>query len=295
MARKLITVIGGANTDICGAPLSRLERRESNPGRISIGFGGVGRNIAHDLVLLDTEVRFITALGEDVFGRAVMDGCLALGMDMSMTRTLRSERSSVYMYVTDERGDMDVAVADMDIVEKLDPEYLALCMERVNDSDAVVIDGNLSAAAIEFIAGRCTAPLYADPVSCAKAPRMRAVLGRLAAIKPNLAEARTLTGADSAEDCADALIAAGAGRVLISLGARGLLAAEGDERILLPCAGGEIVNTNGAGDAVTAALVWAGVNGLGLESAARAAQRSGAISAASAETNSPLLSAEALI
>ena len=40
-----ITVIGGINIDIEGAPFEKLVYGDSNPGRVSMAFGGVGRNI----------------------------------------------------------------------------------------------------------------------------------------------------------------------------------------------------------------------------------------------------------
>ena len=55
------------------------------------------------------------------------------------------------------------------------------------------------------------------------------------------------------------------------------------------------MNTNGAGDAATAAIVWAGVQGLDLAAAALAADRAGALTVAGEETNSPRLRAEALL
>ena len=104
-----------------------------------------------------------------------------------------------------------------------------------------------------------------------------------------------MTGKESAEDCAAALLEAGAGSVFLSLGPEGLLAARGEERVLLPCDELQTVSATGAGDAATAAIVWASVRRLGLAAAARAAVRAGALTAASEETVSPLLCAERLL
>ena len=295
MEARCVTVVGGANTDICGAPSGRLVRHDSNPGRVTLRPGGVGRNIACDLALLGLRVRLLTAVGTDALGASALESCRAFGVDVSLTRLVEGERSSVYLYVTDERGEMELGVADMDVTARITPEYLARHLAALNASDAVVLDGNLSAGTIDWLAQNVTAPLYADPVSTAKAPRLRGALGKLAAIKPNLLEARALTGCETVEDCTAALLAAGVGRVFISLGRDGLFAAEGEERILLPRVPAEPVNTNGAGDAAAAAVVWAGVQGLDLAAAALAADRAGALTVASEETNSPRLRAEALL
>ena len=295
MDARRVTVVGGANTDICGRPAQALVRHDSAPGQVSVRHGGVGRNIACDLARLGLRTRFVTALGDDGFGASVAEGCRSCGVDMSLTRTVPGARSPVYLYLSDEKGEMDAAVSDMELMAALTPAYLRSRLDEIDDADAVVLDGNLPAETIAFLCENLRAPIVADPVSTAKAPRFASVLGRLAAIKPNLLEARALTGKQSPEDCAEALLRSGVGSVFLSLGAKGLLAASGEERVLLPCERTELVNATGAGDAATAAVVWAMVRGLDLAAAARAAVMAGAIAAASEEASPPQLRAEKLL
>ena len=295
MDARRVTVVGGANTDICGRPAQALVRHDSAPGQVSVRHGGVGRNIACDLARLGLRTRFVTALGDDGFGASVAEGCRSCGVDMSLTRIVPGARSPVYLYLSDEKGEMDAAVSDMEVMAALTPAYLRAHLSELDESDAVVLDGNLPEETIAFLCEKLRAPIVADPVSTAKAPRFASVLGRLAAIKPNLLEARALTGKQSPEDCAEALLRSGVGSVFLSLGAKGLLAASGEERVLLPCERTELVSATGAGDAATAAIVWATVRGLGLAAAARAAVMAGAIAAASEEASPPQLRAEKLL
>ena len=274
---KRIAVVGGMNMDIGGSAGAALRLRDSNPGVVSLRPGGVGRNIAHDLRLLGEAVSLVSAVGDDAFGRELLEHCEALGLDMSMTIRRPRERSSTYLYVTDDGGDMLVAVSDMDIVDRITPEALSPLLERLNGFDAVVLDANLSQAALTFLAERLTVPLYADPVSTAKAARLLPILPRLRALKPNALEARCLTGEKDAVRAARSLLGMGVKRVLLSLGAEGVLAAEGEHVLRLPRRKVDVVNTNGAGDAATAAMVWADVRGLDLETSARASQLAGAL------------------
>lgn len=285
----MITVIGGANTDIGGGPAAALRLHDSNPGRIELRPGGVGRNIAHNLRLLGLDVRLIAAVGDDLFGTGLIAGCAKLGIDVSRMLTVPGARSSTYLYVTDGEGDMHVGIADMDVVRSITPDYLQPLMAEINASDAVVAEANLSTETLNYLASACTAPLYADPVSTAKAPRLKKLLPRLAAFKPNRLEAALLTGEEDPERAARALLAQGVGRVFLSLGSEGLLAADGRETIRLPRSFGRVVNTTGAGDAAVAAIVWAGVNGLDLRRTAEAALSAGAQTCAVAETNNPEL------
>lgn len=271
--------------DIGGSPSGELLAGDSNPGRICLRPGGVGRNIAHDLRLLGLEVCLVTALGADANGEALLKSCRELGLDMELSLVLPEERSPVYLYITDRRGDMQLAVSDMDVMARLTPERLEPLLKTLNGCAAVVLDANLPEESVRFLAERCAAPLYADPVSNAKAPRLQKALGRLRAVKPNRLEALALTGEAEPERAVERLLESGVGQVFLSLGAEGLLAADRDRLLRLPCRELPVVNTNGAGDAATAAVVWAGVQGLDLEEAAQAALLAGAITAASPDTN----------
>ena len=78
--------------------------------------------------------------------------------------------------------------------------------------------------------------------------------------------------------------------MFLSLGHQGMIAADSDSLLNLPCEQARVLNTTGAGDAVTAALVWAGVRGLDLERSLRFALRAGAVTCECLEANNPELS-----
>lgn len=282
-------VVGGVNTDIWGRPGGELVMRDSNPGKVSVRPGGVGRNIAHDLRLLGAEVYLLSALGDDLYGDGILRSCKELGIDLSMSRVIKGESSSTYLYVTDESGDMCVAVNDMGITERISPDAIAQHMERLNGMDAVVIDANIPRETIEYICRECKAPLYADPVSTVKGMRLINALPRLRAIKPNAMEAAALTGEEQPDKAAQALLSMGVERVFISLGEDGILAGEGDRLIHVPCCKAQVVNTTGAGDSATAAIVWADCHGLGLEETAVLAAKAGAVTSEYEGANNPQL------
>lgn len=290
-----VAVIGGVNMDIGGSPFAKLVMRDSNPGIITARPGGVGRNIAHDLRLLGVRVSLVTAVGGDVYGQGILESCRELGIDMSLARILPERRSSTYLYVTDETGDMQIGIADMEITECITPEYLASRMEEINAFDAVVLDANLPAESVEYAARHCTAPIIADPVSTAKATRLVPVLDKLWAIKPNIYEAEKLTGEHEPQRAAAVLLGRGVKRVFISLGEDGMLASERGSTVHIPRELVTVVNTTGAGDAATSAIVWAALAGMDIAGCARAAVRAGAITASCEGANNPALCAEKLM
>lgn len=296
-----ITVFGAANMDICGTPNGPLLRRDSNPGVIRTALGGVGRNIAHNLTLLGSRVKFISAFGDDVYGRQILDGCNALGIDTRECFIARDGRTSTYLYITGPDGEMELAVNDMDIYRRVTPEFIAGRAHLLRDSQLVIVDANLPEATIEAICRHSTRPVFAEPVSCAKAPRLRRALDAIHTVTPNLQEAEVLTGrridaddADSLRAAADALLAAGVQQVIITLGAKGCFFTDGTVARTLPALPTRMVNGNGAGDALLAGFAAGFSRGLPLEESVRLGMAAASITLETTLTNNPELSFEAM-
>ncbi len=292
-------VVGGVNVDIGGRPSGELVSRDSNPGQVRTSLGGVGRNIAHNLTLLGVDTRLLTAFGDDLNARRIAASCGELGIDISQCLTVPGGATSTYLFVTDRRGDMAVAVNDMAIYDHITPQFLAGRARLLQNAQLIVVDTNIPAQAIAWLAENIRLPIFADPVSAAKAEKLRPVLGKLHTLKPNRLEAELLSGVAITDErslnaAADALLETGLRRVFLSLGGDGMLAADHSGRVRLPCLPGEMVNTTGCGDAAMAAIAWAYLQGTDLKGTALAALAAGAVAMESAETINPAMSAEKL-
>lgn len=255
----LITVVGGANLDIVGFPTGRYISRDSNPGHVRSSPGGVGRNIAENLVRLGATVRLVTAFGDDEAGRRLRDGCEQVGIDLAYSITASGLPGPRYLAVLDERGDLAGAVNDMRALDALLPEMLDPA--AFDGADAVVLDTNLAASTIARAAELAgSAPVVLDPVSTTKALAARPVLGRLAAIKANRREAEEISGAAGAEGAVTRLLESGVRQVFVSEGTTGVLCATADERVRVPAPRVRVANATGAGDAFTAGVAYAIAN-----------------------------------
>ena len=295
--RPYIAVVGGANIDVGGRSFAPLRTGDSNPGEIRSALGGVGRNIAHNLALLGAEVKLVTALGGDDGARRIESSCRALGIDLSAALRFPDAATGTYLFIGGPDGDMALAMNDMAVFERMTPAALTPVLPLLNTAALVVIDANLPAESIAFLAENCTAPLYGDTVSAAKAGKFAPVLGRFHTLKPNRMEAEKLSGIPITDQnslfaAADALLDTGLQRVFISLGADGVLAAEGDKKILLNNPPVQLVNATGCGDAFMAALAYAALENADLPTAARLGLAAAAVAAESAETINPALCGE---
>ena len=294
-----VVVVGGVNVDIGGKSHAPLVPSDSNPGTVRVSLGGVGRNIAHNLSLLGTDVRLLTAYGDDVHGQKIAASCSELGIDLSHARPITGGTTSTYLYLMDDRGEMALAISDMEICKKITPTYLSNHLGLLQNAQVVVCDANIPEESLIYLAENCTAPLFCDPVSTVKAEKLRPILNRIHTLKPNRLEAELLSGVriETTEDvaaAADKLMALGVHRVFISLGSEGVYAAMGDQRITLPNLPGQMVNTTGCGDAFMGALAWAYLEGMDLKETALAGLAAGSIAMESAETINPAMSATAI-
>ena len=294
-----VVVVGGVNMDIGGKSYAPLVESDSNPGKVKLSLGGVGRNIAHNLSLLGADVRMLTAFGDDVYGQKVAASCAELGIDIGHACRVPDGVTSTYLYLMDDKGEMALAVSDMEICKKITPAYLSSNMGLLQNAQLVIVDANIPQESLIWLAENCTAPLFCDPVSTAKAEKLRPILDRIHTLKPNRLEAELLSGmkieskADM-EKAADKLMERGVNRLFISLGGGGVFAAMGKEKLWLPNLPGKMVNTTGCGDAFMAAIGWAYLEGLGLKETALAGLAAGAISMESEETINPAMSATAI-
>lgn len=299
MAGDYIAVVGGVNLDICGKPDAPIVARDSNPGRVTTALGGVGRNIAHNMTLLGLKVSLVTALGEDAGAQRVEESCHALGIDLSHALRLPGAATSTYVFLTDHMGEMELAVSDMAIYDHLTAAYLARQMDFLNEAKLVVADTNIPAESLDHLARHCAAPLFVDPVSTAKAAKVKPILGRLHTLKANALEAELLSGVKIGDEvslqvAAGALLDTGLKRVFISLGPDGVLAAEPGGMARLPIIPGEMKNATGCGDAFMAALAWAWLRELPLADAARAGLAAAAIALAGEATINPAMSPQGI-
>ena len=292
-------VVGGVNMDIGGVSAAPLVPADFNPGAVRMSLGGVGRNIAHNMALLGLDVRLLTAFGDDLYAQRIAASCGELGIDISRSLQVPGGRTSTYLFIADEKGEMELALSDMDIYRHITPAFLAARTALLQNAQLVVVDANIPAEAIAWIADHVTPPVFADPVSTAKAERLRPVLGKLHTLKPNRIEAELLSGVAITDEAglnraADKLLETGLRRVFLSLGGDGVLAADHSGRVRLPCLPGNRVNTTGCGDAFMAALAWAYLEGTDLEGTALAGSAAASIAMESGETINEAMSAQAL-
>lgn len=258
-----ITIIGGITVDIEGHPYQKLVYEDSNPGKISISYGGVGRNITENLGRLGASVSFFSVAGDDMTGRAAIRELADLGVDVSGVNLLPGENTAMYMSILNMVGDMELALCNMDALERISTELIDKAALASTHAKVVALDTNLTEEALAYAVTKFEdKPLFLDPVSTTKAERVKSLLGHFHTIKPNRAEAEVLSGIEIRDpEALDAaglwFIEQGVKRVFITLATGGVYYRDASTSGVLPPSRplSPSGSATGAGDAFSASIL----------------------------------------
>jgi pseudouridine kinase len=271
-----IFVLGAAITDLMGFPAGLPAPSDSVPGKIAKAAGGVGRNLAENLVRLGLPVELVTAFGDDRNGQELLAHCQKLNIGVRYSVLADGQRGALHLAIMNEENDLYVGVADLSVMDVITPAYLERQTEALNAAKAICIETNLPEAAIDWMLEQTwDTPLYLDPVSAHLSTRVERNLGKFHTIKANRRQAEVLSGqrilnAKDMESIAQKWLAKGVQRVFITLGSQGAFAASATQAVHLPAAKVKVVDTTGAGDAFQAGILWASLRNWSLEDSCRA-------------------------
>jgi pseudouridine kinase len=227
----------------------------------------------------------------------------ACGIDTSHILVDSGHRTAAYLAVLDDTGNMVMSIDDMSITrEVVTPGLVYRRRALFRDAQLIVLDANLSAATLRTIfklARRYGVPVCADPTTGTLAPSLRPHLPELRMVTPNATEAEALCGVqvtdrESALAAAQKLVGMGVQIAIVTLGATGLVYATSQESGHVPAIEVEIMDLTGAGDALTAAVVFGLLHDFPIDEAVRLGTSAAALTLHSRETVCTSLSLERL-
>lgn len=295
---KKVTVIGGLNMDIKAKSKNPIQSGDSNPSVIEVSAGGVGRNIAHNLALLGVHTVLLSAAGNDSEGRSILEETAASGVVVDSILISETKRTGKYIAILDQDGEMVTAVSDMDILDDLTIDYFKTSLETIRSSDFIICDANLSRDCIEYIldiAESCGIPVCIDPVSAAKASKLRGLMDKIFIITPNEKELYVLSDiASNVETASNSLVKLGVGNVIATLGSNGLCHTDKSKSTCYPSTAIDIADVTGAGDSLTAGLIYGLLKYQSFEKACRCGLAAAALTLASKDTVNAALSEQAI-
>jgi pseudouridine kinase len=297
---RYVCVIGGSNVDILGSPKSKLVPRDSNIGTVKISLGGVGRNIAENLVRLGVETRLISVVGDDEYGQKILEDARQIGLSMQDSLTIKGATSSIYLCILDEANDMALAVNRMDIYDLMTVDFIKSKKHVIENASLCILDTNIPADVLEYVLSTFRNTIFfLDAVSTAKAEKVKDLIGYFHTVKPNRLEAEVLSGIAIRDEhdlkkASEVLHAKGVRQVFISLGKDGVFCSTPTETYQMKAPNVRIVNATGAGDAFLAALALGYLMDMDTRQSALLASAASAIALSHENTINPTMSAGTL-
>jgi len=245
--------------------------------------GGKGANQAVASARPGASVAMVGCIGTDAYGSQLRDALMAEGIDCQAVSTVDGSSGVALIVVDDSSQNAIVIVAGSN--GELTPASLQTCDAVLQAADVIICQLEVPMETVGFALKRGrelgkTVILNPAPAS---GPLPADWYASIDYLIPNESEASALSGVtvdclDSAKVAATALIKAGAGKVIITLGAQGALFAHGKgfEHLVAPNV--KAVDTTAAGDTFVGGFAAALAAGQSESEAIRFGQLAAALS-----------------
>lgn len=293
-----IVVVGSSNMDlVVKSPRIPAVGETILGGDFLMVPGGKGANQAVAAAKLGAEVYLVAKIGTDVFGDKSLDNFKAVAVNTQYVTRSEISPSGVALITVDQAGNNVIVVAP-GANNELSPEDVEEASSVIASAGALVAQLEVPLETVEFAARLANAdgvPFILDPAPARKLDTD--FLSMVDVLTPNETEARILTGIEvtdenSARMAAKALLACGAGAVILSLGAKGYLLATGDKMEFVPAITMTAIDATAAGDAFAGSLAVGLARGEKLADAAYFANHVAALSVTKLGAQSSMPSAQ---
>jgi len=274
-----VLVIGAAGMDMVGRVKSDLRIHTSNPAQIRSSFGGAARNVAENLLRLGTSVTLLTVVGKDESGDRLLDAIADVGANVDTVLRTSQYPTGTYLAVVNRDGKLEYGLDDMRLMVELSSKYIHAQEELFEHSSLLFIDTNLSKETLRTvisIARRVKLPICADPTSESLASKLIPYLPRLRLVVPNSGEASILcnrkTGPATRREAIDAakcMVSQGVEIAIVTMAELGVCYATSETSGYVPPVRTNIIDPTGAGDALTAAVLFGLLNQMPIDDAVR--------------------------
>lgn len=259
-----VVVIGAAGFDIKGRVTSdRVFEGSSNAGELTMGVGGVARNIAENLARLDVPTTLIAAVADDMLGEIVVQRTRDAGVDTDLVLSVPEARTGAYLGLLTPDGDLLMGIDDMSVVRRITPRVVRQARRTLRRAGMVVMDANVPVQTIRAVRRMCSAaavPVCIEPVSLPLIGRIIPSIPGSALFTPNVAEVEAILGCtiatlEEAQAAALALREWEIDIVVLTLGGGGAVYATSEGSGHVPAIQTDIVDESGAGAAMTAGII----------------------------------------
>lgn len=235
--------------------------------------GGKGANQAVAAARLGAEVAMIGRVGDDAFGKDILENFRANAVNTQNVKPVTHLESGTAHIILAE-GDNSIVVVEA-ANREVTPAYVDEAAEVIRDADIVLIQQEIPEETVVHVSTLCAefgTPLLLNPAPARTLPQE--VIDNAAYITPNEHEAEILFQGMSPAQA----LRQYPNKLFITEGSKGVRYFDGTEEILVPTYKVEAIDTTGAGDTFNAAFAVALAEGKALQESIRFANRAASLS-----------------
>ncbi|TYR79390.1 ribokinase [Priestia megaterium] len=269
-----ISVIGSSSMDLVVTSEKRPGAGETVLGdSFKTVPGGKGANQAVAAARLGAEVYMIGCVGDDHYGKSILDNFRKNGVRIDYVEPVTHTESGTAHIILAEGDNSIVVVKGAN--DYVTPSYVEKAVSIIRESDIVLIQQEIPEETVEYTAAICKnyhVPLLLNPAP-ARALKEE-VIRQAAYITPNEHETEILfKGKDKQE-----VLREYQNKLFVTEGKAGVRYFNGKEEVLIPSYEVEAIDTTGAGDTFNAAFAVALAENMPLEQSIKFANRAASLS-----------------
>ncbi|MEH7547840.1 ribokinase [Neobacillus vireti] len=269
-----LTVIGSSSMDLVVTTPKRPSKGETILGEsFKTVPGGKGANQAVAASRLGAEVYMIGCVGDDAFGKAILENFKKNHVLTTYVEPVTGMESGT-AHITLAEGDNSIIVVK-GANNYVTPEFVEKALDVIRESDIVLIQQEIPEETVEYVSEKCHqfgVPLLLNPAPAR--PIRKEVIEKAAYLTPNELEASILF---DKKNLHESLIEY-PNKVFITEGKNGVRFHNGEKEIVVPSYPVEALDTTGAGDTFNAAFAVALAEGKSFEESIRFANRAASLS-----------------
>ncbi|MEJ9313817.1 ribokinase [Priestia megaterium] len=269
-----VTVIGSSSMDLVVTSNIRPGAGETVLGEsFKTVPGGKGANQAVAAARLGADVSMIGCVGEDHYGKAILENFKSNGVSVNNVKPVTDLDSGTAHIILAEGDNSIVVVKGAN--DYITPDYVEKAKEKIKEADIVLIQQEIPEETVEYVAQLCQelkVPLLLNPAPAR--PLKAEVIEQVSYITPNEHEAELLFEGKEKEE----VLKQYPNKLFITEGKQGVRYFNGEKEVLVPSYQVETIDTTGAGDTFNAALAVALAEGMGFEKGIQFANRAASLS-----------------
>ncbi|WP_145048693.1 ribokinase [Paenibacillus xylanexedens] len=269
-----ICVIGSSSMDLVVTSSRRPGAGETVLGEsFKTVPGGKGANQAVAAARLGAEVYMIGRVGEDTFGKDILNNFEVNGVNTQNVKPVTHLESGTAHIILAE-GDNSIVVVEA-ANREVTPAYVDEAVDVIRNADIVLIQQEIPEETVVHVSALCAkfgTPLLLNPAPARTISQE--VIDNASYITPNEHEAEVLfQGVSPAESLRQY-----PNKLFITEGSKGVRYYDGEKEVLVPTYQVKAVDTTGAGDTFNAAFAVALAEGKPLQDSIRFANRAASLS-----------------